>query len=66
NSAGNLGGFFGPSLLGWLTTWLGNSNAGLAALGGLMIVAGVLIAATCRNYGLRREEGGFATLAAAH
>jgi len=31
-----------------------------------MIVAGVLIAATCRNYGLRREAEGFATMAAAH
>jgi hypothetical protein len=31
-----------------------------------MIIAGVLIATTCRNYGLRREEEGFATLAAVH
>jgi len=66
NSTGNLGGFFGPSLLGWLTDWLGNSNAGLAALGGVMIVAGILILATCRDYGLRREEEGLAALAAAH
>ncbi len=56
NSVGNLGGFFGPTLLGWLTDRFGNSNAGLAALGGFMIAAGVLVAATCRTYGLRREE----------
>lgn len=53
NSVGNIGGFFGPYLLGWLTDRLGNSNAGLMALGGGLVLAGILVAATCGNYGLR-------------
>jgi MFS family permease len=65
NSVGNLGGFFGPTLLGWLTDRFGTSNAGLAALGVCMIAAGLLVAATCRNYGLRAEEEQVTALAAA-
>ncbi len=53
NSIGNLGGFFGPYLLGGMTERLGSSSAGIGVLGGFMMAAGVLIAATCRNYGLR-------------
>ncbi|MBP2303588.1 MFS transporter [Azospirillum picis] len=56
NSLGSMGGFFGPYLLGWLTDRLGNSNAGLMALGGGLVLAGLLVAATCGNYGLRRED----------
>jgi MFS family permease len=69
NSVGNLGGFFGPTLLGWMTGRFGSSNAGLAALGGLMIAAGVLVAATCRTYGLRHDEAevkSFSPLPAVH
>jgi MFS transporter, ACS family, tartrate transporter len=67
NSVGNLGGFLGPFLLGWLTERLGSSNWGLAALGCVMIFAGVLIATTCRAYGLRREgQQGSPALAAVH
>jgi MFS family permease len=53
NSVGNLGGFFGPYLLGALTDWLGSTAAGIGLLGGLMIVAGGLIAVACKDYGLR-------------
>ena len=52
NSVGNLGGFIGPYLLGGLTQWLGSSTAGIAILGGFMVAAGALIAATCKDYGL--------------
>jgi MFS family permease len=52
NSVGNLGGFIGPYLLGGLTDWLGSSQAGIAILGGFMVAAGALIAATCKDYGL--------------
>jgi MFS family permease len=52
NSIGNLGGFFGPYLLGALTDLLGSPSAGITILGGLMITAGVLIAATCKNFGV--------------
>jgi MFS family permease len=52
NSVGNLGGFIGPYLLGGLTDWLGSSTAGIAVLGGVMVAAGALIAATCKDYGV--------------
>jgi MFS family permease len=54
NSCGNLGGFVGPYLLGLLTQWLNSRTAGVAVLGAIMVCAGVLIAATCRHYGLRK------------
>jgi MFS family permease len=53
NSFGNLGGFAGPYLLGGLTDVLGSRTAGVGVLGGFMATAGVLIALTCRGYGLR-------------
>jgi MFS family permease len=56
NSVGNLGGFIGPYLLGALTDWLGSATAGIAVLGGCMAVAGGLIAATCKGYGLRMTQ----------
>jgi MFS family permease len=59
NSVGNLGGFFGPYLLGALTDWLGSPAAGISILGGCMFAAGALIGVACRRYGLRsNEEGG--------
>lgn len=59
NSFGNLGGFVGPYLLGLLAAWLGSRTAGVAVLGAFMACAGVLIALTCRHYGLRdrRRQG---------
>ena len=56
NSCGNLGGFVGPYLLGLLTQWLHSRTAGVAVLGAIMVGAGVLIAATCRHYGLRKAS----------
>jgi MFS family permease len=53
NSLGGLGGFAGPSILGWFTQRLGSSSAGLATMGGMMIAAGAVVAITCRQYGLR-------------
>jgi MFS family permease len=57
NSVGNLGGFFGPYLLGTLTDWLGSTTAGIAILGGCMVVAGGLIAMACKDYGLLTSQG---------
>jgi MFS family permease len=54
NSFGNLGGFVGPYLLGLLSQWLHSRTAGVAALGAIMVCAGLLIAANCRHYGLRK------------
>ena len=56
NSVGNLGGFLGPYLLGGLTDRLGSTTAGITILGGLMLVAGGLIAVTCKDYGLRTNQ----------
>jgi MFS family permease len=53
NSAGNLGGFVGPYLLGLFSDWFGSRTAGVATLGAFMACAGVLIALGCRHYGLR-------------
>lgn len=53
NSVGNLGGFFGPYLLGGMTDWLGDRTLGISILGALMIVAGFMIAVACRDYGVR-------------
>jgi MFS family permease len=56
NSVGNLGGFFGPYLLGGLTEWLGSRTVGIGLLGALMIVAGLMIAVACRDYGVRLAQ----------
>jgi nitrate/nitrite transporter NarK len=42
NSFGNLGGFVGPSVFGYLRTATGSYRAGLWCLTGCMILAGVL------------------------
>lgn len=57
NSVGNLGGFFGPYVLGASTDSFGSPAAGIAVLGGSMAAAAALIAAACRHYGLRTFEG---------
>jgi nitrate/nitrite transporter NarK len=62
NSVGNLGGFIGPTILGWLTQSFGDSSYGLALLGGCMVLAGLVIGATCRDFGLRREASQVAVL----
>jgi nitrate/nitrite transporter NarK len=42
NSLGNLGGFVGPSWIGWITAKTGNVRAGLIALAGLLLIAGFI------------------------
>jgi MFS transporter, ACS family, tartrate transporter len=42
NSVGNLGGFVGPSMVGWIREVTGSYEAGLYFLGGLALVAAVL------------------------
>ena len=42
NSVGNLGGFIGPSLVGLLTGMTGSTSAGLIAIGGCLMLTGVL------------------------
>jgi len=42
NSVGNLGGFIGPSLVGYLTRITGSTNSGLVALGACLVLCGFL------------------------
>jgi ACS family tartrate transporter-like MFS transporter len=46
NSVGNAGGFIGPTLVGLLTQSTGSTNAGLIAIGGCLLIGGVLAAVT--------------------
>jgi ACS family tartrate transporter-like MFS transporter len=39
NSVGNLGGYFGPSIIGWLMDHLGGYQAGIYALAAVQLVA---------------------------
>jgi MFS transporter, ACS family, tartrate transporter len=47
NSVGNLGGFVGPALMGYLATATGTLQGGLVAVGICLILCGVLAAAFC-------------------
>jgi MFS transporter, ACS family, tartrate transporter len=49
NSVGNLGGFFGPSILGWLTDMFGTYKAGIYALAALQVVVALLAALVLRQ-----------------
>ena len=41
NSFSNLGGFFGPTLMGWLKAMTGTYTLGMALLSGMLVLAGV-------------------------
>jgi len=49
NSVGNLGGFFGPSILGWLTDTFGTYKAGIYALAAVQVVVALLAAWVLRR-----------------
>jgi ACS family tartrate transporter-like MFS transporter len=42
NSVGNLGGFFGPFIVGWIKTSTGSFDNGLYALSGFMVLAAIV------------------------
>lgn len=42
NSIGNLGGFIGPSMVGYLTKVTGTTDAGLVAAGACLVLCGLL------------------------
>ena len=44
NSVGNLGGFFGPSVVGWAKDYTGSFAGGLYALAGLALMSAVVSA----------------------
>ena len=45
NAIGNLGGFFGPTMMGWLRDMSGGYNGGLLVLASALILEAVLVAA---------------------
>ncbi len=51
NSVGNLGGFFGPFILGWFTDVFGNYLAGIYALAGLQVVVALIVLLVLRPRG---------------
>lgn len=48
NCIGLTGGFFSPSMLGWVKTTTGSLNAGLYLISGLLVLGALLIAAVMR------------------
>ncbi|MDQ4093309.1 MAG: MFS transporter [Actinomycetota bacterium] len=60
NSFGNLSGFLGPYLTGWLQDLTGSFRAGLWVVAGFMVLAGV-IALSFRTVGTRGAQGMAAT-----
>ena len=53
NSFSNLGGFFGPTIMGWLLKHTGSYAAGLGVLAAALVLAAVLVVAigrTLRTY----------------
>ncbi len=44
NSIGNLGGFFGPTAIGWLRDMTGDYRSGLLMLAGVLVLQAVLVA----------------------
>jgi ACS family tartrate transporter-like MFS transporter len=54
NSFANLGGFFGPGLMGWLKQHTGNFSGGLLALAGMEVLAAVAVVLIGRAFFPRR------------
>ena len=43
NSLGNLAGFFGPSIVGWITDWTKRSDYGLYVVAAAMAIGAMLV-----------------------
>jgi MFS transporter, ACS family, tartrate transporter len=54
NSFGNIGGFAGPYLTGWLRDLTGNNKSGFFVVAGLMVMAGIVVLVVGRRH--EREE----------
>ena len=52
NSVGNLGGFFGPYIIGWLRTMTGNFRGGLLVVGTVLATSGLVV--LCVKYPRQR------------
>ena len=49
NSIGNLGGFVGPAMIGWIKDWSGSYLGGLYFVAGLLIVSAILTLILARS-----------------
>ena len=56
NSVGNLGGFFGPFILGWFADVFGNYLAGIYALAGLQVVVALIVSLVLRPRGVTERD----------
>jgi MFS transporter, ACS family, tartrate transporter len=54
NSFGNIGGFAGPYLTGWLRDLTGNNKSGFFVVAGLMVMAGIVVLVVGRRH--ERED----------
>jgi ACS family tartrate transporter-like MFS transporter len=56
NSFSNLGGFFGPYLMGWAKQTTGNFTLGMVLLSGMLVVAAVSVIVIGRRYFVRLDS----------
>jgi ACS family tartrate transporter-like MFS transporter len=61
---GNLGGFFGPFIVGWIKDSTGSFENGLYALAGFMVLAAVVSAVGVKAQRPRTAPGGLGVRAA--
>jgi ACS family tartrate transporter-like MFS transporter len=64
NSVGNLGGFFGPFIVGWIKDSTGRFDNGLYALAGFMVLAAIITLLGVRAPRPRAAPAGFGARAA--
>jgi nitrate/nitrite transporter NarK len=55
NSIGNLGGYFGPSIMGYLKDWTKTHTYGLIVLGGFLAMSGILAVAMGHDKALEKS-----------
>lgn len=61
NSFSNLGGFFGPYLMGWVKQATGNFTLGMLLLAGMLVLAGVSVIVIGRAFFKRSPEINFSS-----
>jgi ACS family tartrate transporter-like MFS transporter len=64
NSVGNLGGFFGPFIVGWIKDSTGSFDDGLYALAGFMVLAAIVTVIGVKGRRPRTAPGGLGVRAA--
>jgi len=59
NSFGNIGGFAGPYMTGWLRDLTGNNEAGMFVVAAFMVMAGIVVLVVGRRQ--EREDAAVTT-----